>query len=313
MDNLEPLGRVEDWTNDPPVDTLPRLFDSAVSPICESCYEKEAKSQCKSCGSAFYCSKDCQTKGWHELGHKEECDRIGGHVHSGFRLSLHYGFWFHKLIAFGEEWYRGRLIENGRHKETGELPDATDPDGHLGFTAENSVRWLITHHWFGGDDGMAAKEFYSPTGAWFFNPTNPRTSIMGIFAAFRWGKINESAARVRIHNIINAKRLRPRGFSILWDGFWFGAIYQLFNDTREVPNPLKLPKPEALRNEVGVIITHHLFGKNADNTANVMHMVYPKIVEIAKSYIRGTLTEKTARQRMIIVISRANNITQPSE
>ncbi len=219
------------------------------------------------------------------------------------RTPITHGFWFPKTVAIGEEWYRGRLIQQGGHEETGELPDSTDghrrPDDHLGFTAINSTRWNITHHWFGGDDENGEEQLYSRNPDWFFDPADPANSVMGVFALFRWGILNEIEARFAIHDMI--KSYTDREYSILADGAWLGAMANLsktkfkVNDgTRTVPNPLGLPDAQAIRNEISVIITHHFFGRNKDNTVMGMNQIYDDLIKVLEDFNAGIRSEEKA-------------------
>jgi len=229
------------------------------------------------------------------------------------RTPITHGFWFPKVIAIGEEWYRGRLIQQGNHDETGELPDPTDghprPDDHLGFTAINSTRWNITHHWFAGDDALAEAQLYTPNPAWFFDSSNPANSVMGVFALFRWGFLNEIDARLAIHDMITVYTTRE--YTILADGVWLAAMANLsvtdftVNDgPRTVPNPLGLPEEQAIRNEIGVIITHHFFGRNQDNTVEVFDKRFAELVTVLQDFNTGALTEEQARDAVRHVINK---------
>ncbi len=225
------------------------------------------------------------------------------------RTPVTHGFWFPKLVTIGEEWYRGRLVEQGSHPETGELPDASDPDGHLGFTAVNAARWLITHHWFNGNDELAYDQFYFRNPNWFFNPVKPADSVMGVFALFRWGMIDELEARLMIHDMIN--RYTDRSYSILGDGAWLQAMADLSrtdftaNDgPREVPNPLGLPEDQAIRNEIAVIVTHHFFGRNRNNTDRVIRKIYSDLVDILMKFNAGEITEAKARMKIAWLVTR---------
>jgi len=220
------------------------------------------------------------------------------------RTPITHGFWFPKVVAIGEEWYRGRLIEQGSHPETGELPDSSDSDGHFGFTAINSTRWNITHHWFGGDDALAEAQLYIPNPAWFFDSSNPANSVMGVFALFRWGFLNEIEARLAVHDMITV--YTDREYTILADGVWLGAMANLSNTdftandgSRPVPNPLKLEDiAQAIRNEISVIITHHFFGRNDDDTVKVMDKIYKKLVKELQKFNDGTNSEEKARKKI---------------
>jgi len=220
------------------------------------------------------------------------------------RTPITHGFWWPKTVAIGEEWYRGRLIQQdtslGSHVETGELPDTSDghagSDGHLGFTAINSTRWNITHHWFGGNDVLADTQLYTPNPKWFFDLGNPANSVMGVFALFRWGFLNEIDARLAVHDLINADT--DREYSILADGVWLGAMANLLNGTRPVPNPLGFPIDQAIRNEISVIITHHFFGRNDDDTVKVMDKIYKKLVKELQKFNDGTNSEEKARKKI---------------
>ena len=219
------------------------------------------------------------------------------------RSPITHGFWFPKTVAIGEEWYRGRLIQRGKHDETGKLPVSTHgkphSDGHLGFTAINSTRWNITHHWFGGDDKNAEKQLYSRNPKWFFDPAKPANSVMGVFALFRWGMLNELEARSAIHDMIT--KYADREYSILADGAWLGAMAKLsktdftVNDgPRTVPNPLGLSQAKAIRNEISVIITHHFFGRNKDDTVMVMDQIFDDLVKVLVDFNGGSLSKKKA-------------------
>ncbi len=229
------------------------------------------------------------------------------------RTPITHGFWWPKTVAMGEEWYRGRLIQQDGHDETGELPDFSDghagSDGHLGFTAINSTRWNITHHWFGGDDDLAEAQLYTPNPAWFFDSSNPANSVMGVFALFRWGFLNEIDARLAIHDMITVYTTRE--YTILADGVWLDAMANLsvtdftVNDgPRTVPNPLGLPEEQAIRNEIGVIITHHFFGRNQDNTVEVFDKRFAELVTVLQDFNTGALTEEQAREAVRHVINK---------
>jgi hypothetical protein len=229
--------------------------------------------------------------------HEQNLDALDTNAH--VRTPITHGFWFHKLVTFGEEWYRGRLLEQGGHSETGELPDASDPDGHLGFTAINATRWLISHHWF-GEDEIGEEQLYSRNPNWFFDPSNPANSVMGVFAMFRWGLLDETDARLAIHNMI--KSYTDREYSILRDGVWLYAMADLsatdftVNDgSRTVPNPLTVSDEEAIRYEIGVIMTHHFFGRNRNNTVKVMDKIYDRLVDILRELNDDTITDEQAR------------------
>ncbi len=224
------------------------------------------------------------------------------------RTPITHGFWFPKTVAIGEEWYRGRLIAQGGHKETGELPDSTDLTGHIGFTAINSTRWNITHHWFGGDDKIGEKQLYSRNPKWFFDAAKPANSVMGVFALYRWGILNEIEARLTIHDMI--KSYTDREYSILADGAWLGAMANLsktkfkVNDgTRTVPNPLGLPDAQAIRNEISVIITHHFFGRNKDNTVMTMDQIYDDLVTVLMDFKDVTLLEEEALGGVTVLVN----------
>ncbi len=228
------------------------------------------------------------------------------------RTSITHGFWFPKVVAIGEEWYRGRLIQDSLNGETGELPDTTDPSGHLGFTAVNSTRWNITHHWFAGDDDLAADQLYSRNPDWFFDPADPPNSVMGVFALFRWGFLSEIEARLAIHDMITS--YTDREYSIAADGVWLGAMANLsssdftVNDgpRQPVPNPLGFPVDQAIRNEIGVIITHHFFGRNNDDTVLVFGEIFDDVVETLIKFNNGTITEIQARRKLIQIIAKAS-------
>ncbi len=241
----------------------------------------------------------------------QEPDLYQMDVDPHLRTPLTHGFWFPKLLAIGEEFYRGRLVGQGSHRETGELPDPTDPDGHLGFTAVNATRWLITHHWFGGDDELAEHQFYSRHPNWFFDPQNPSRSVMGILALFRWGMLSELEARRAIDRLINAYTDRP--YSILSDGAWLAAMADLsrsdftVNDgPRAVPNPLGLPEDQAIRNEMAVIMTHHFLGRNRGHTDAVMTKIYPDLVRILEKFNAGLITDREARQAIAQLVTAAS-------
>ena len=230
--------------------------------------------------------------------HRPNLDRLD--TNTRIRTPITHGFWFPKTITAGEEWYRGRLIEQGSHTETGELPDDTDPDGHRGYTAVNEVRWLISHHWFAGDDENAEEQFYSRNPDWFFDPANPPNSIMGVFALFRWGLLDEIDARLAIHDMITS--YTDREYTILRDGVWLQAMSNLsatdftVNDgSRTVPNPLGLPVDQAIRNEIGVIMTHHFFGRNRNNTVRVMSKIYERLVDVLIQLNNDAITDDEAR------------------
>ncbi len=230
------------------------------------------------------------------------------------RTPITHGFWWPKTVAIGEEWYRGRLIQQDGHDETGELPDFSDghagSDGHLGFTAINSTRWNITHHWFGGDDDLAEAQLYTPNPAWFFDSSNPANSVMGVFALFRWGFLNEIEARLAVHDMIKSYRT-GREYTILADGIWLGAMANLstgdFTDNdgapREVPDPLGLGDAQAIRNEISVIITHHFFGRNDDNTVQVMDEIFEDLIEVLVQFNNGGLSEEQARQEITELVN----------
>ncbi len=216
----------------------------------------------------------------------------------GVRTPITHGFWFPKLVTMGEEWYRGRLIELGSHNETGNLPDDTDDDGHRGFTAKNGVRWLIAHHWF-GDDETAEEQLFSRNTAWFFDPADPANSVMGVFTLFRWGKLNELEARLAIHRMITT--YTEREYSILRDGVWLYAMSDLLTGKRDVDaccNPLGLPREEAIRNEISVIITHHFFGRNHDNTVQVMNHIYDPLLVLLQKLNDDEISEERVRTRI---------------
>jgi len=220
-------------------------------------------------------------------------------INPGVRTPITHGFWFPKLVAMGEEWYRGRLIELGSHNETGDLPDDTDSDGHKGFTAKNEVRWLITHHWF-GDDETAEEQLFSRNPVWFFDPVDPANSVMGIFALFRWGKLNEREARLAVHHMITT--YTEREYSILRDGVWLYAMSDLLTGKRDVDaccNPLGLPREEAIRNEISVIITHHFFGRNHNNTVQVMNHIYDPLLVLLQKLNDDEVSEKRARAHIV--------------
>ena len=228
------------------------------------------------------------------------------------RTPITHGFWWPKTVAMGEEWYRGRLIQQGSHAETGELPDTSDSDGHLGFTAINNTRWNITHHWFGGDDKLAKKQLYSRNPAWFFDSSKPANSVMGVFALFRWGLLNEIDARLTIHGMITS--YTDREYTILADGVWLGAMANLsktdftVNDgSRMVPNPLGFPVDKAIRNEISVIITHHFFGRNHDDTVKVMDKIFTELVKELQKFNNGTVSEEKARKQIKDLIKKNSN------
>lgn len=219
----------------------------------------------------------------------------------GVRTPITHGFWFPKMVAIGEEWYRGRLIQSDAGVETGELP--TGVGDHRGFTAINNVRWNITHHWFGGDDVLANEQLYSRNPDWFFDAANPPNSVMGVFAMFRWGMINEIDARLTIHGMIT--NYTDREYVILGDGIWLFAMSKLsvtdftVNDgPRTVPNPLGFSEADAIRNEIGVIIIHHFYGRNKDNTVEVMNKIYEPLVELLEDFNDASITEEVARKKI---------------
>jgi hypothetical protein len=237
--------------------------------------------------------------------HQRNLDALDANTH--IRTPITHGFWFPKLVTFGEEWYRGRLLDQGGHTETGELPDASDPDGHRGFTAINATRWLISHHWF-GEDEIGEEQLYSRNPNWFFDPVNPSNSVMGVFAMFRWGLLNEDEARLAIHNMI--KSYTDREYSILRDGVWIYAMADLsttdftVNDgSRVVPNPLGIPDDEAIRNEIFVIITHHFFGRNRNNTVKIMNNIYHRLVHVLINLNNDTITDEQARLAIVKLVS----------
>lgn len=241
------------------------------------------------------------------VSHEKNLHRLDTNPH--VRTPITHGFWFPKLVTLGEEWYRGRLIQQDGHGETGELPDKNDTDGHLGFTAVNATRWLITHHWFNGDDVLADDQLYSRNPNWFFNAADPADSVMGVFALFRWGIIDEMTARLMIHRMIN--RYTDQTYSILGNGAWLQAMADLSqtdftdnNGIRDVPNPLDLPPAEAIRNEVAVIITHHFFGRNRNNTDRVMTRIYPDLVEILMKFNSHKISEREARLKIAVLATR---------
>jgi hypothetical protein len=238
--------------------------------------------------------------------HQRNLDALDTNTH--IRTPITHGFWFPKLVTFGEEWYRGRLLQQGGHTETGELPDASDPDGHLGFTAINATRWLISHHWF-GEDEVGEEQLYSRNPDWFFDPVNPSNSVMGVFAMFRWGLLNEDEARLTIHNMITS--YTDREYSILRDGVWVYAMANLsstdftVNDgSRVVPNPLGVSDAEAIRYEIGVIMTHHFFGRNRNNTVKVMNKIYDRLVQVLISLNNDTITDEQARLAIAKLVRR---------
>lgn len=144
---------------------------------------------------------------------------------------------------------------------------------------------------------------------------------MGVFAMFRWGMINEIDARLAIHNMITLYTTTPpdetertdtdREYVILGDGFWLYAMSNLsssdftVNDgPRPVPNPLGLPEADAIRNEIGVIIIHHFYGRNKDNTVEVMNKIYEPLVALLEAFNDGTLTEEVVRKEITKLILR---------
>ncbi len=229
--------------------------------------------------------------------HEQVLDSLD--VNTKIRTPITHGFWFPKLVTFGEEWYRGRLLEQGSHDETGELPNTNDPDAHLGFTAINATRWLISHHWF-GEDAIGEEQLYSRNPNWFFDPGNPSNSVMGVFAMFRMGILNELDARLAIHNMINS--YTDQTYSILRNGVWLYAMTDLsatdftINDgTRTVPNPVGLSDSKAIRYEIGIIITHHFFGHNQNDTVQVMDENYDSLIHILRDLNANNITDKNAR------------------
>jgi len=229
--------------------------------------------------------------------HEQVLDSLD--VNTEIRAPITHGFWFPKLVAFGEEWYRGRLLEQGSHDKTGELPNANDPDTHLGFTAINATRWLISHHWF-GEDKIGEEQFYSRNPNWFFDPVKPSNSVMGVFAMFRMGILNELDARLAIHKMINS--YTDQTYSILRNGVWLYAMANLSttdftkNDgSRTVPNPVGLSDGEAIRYEIGVIITHHFFGRNQNDTVQIMDEIYDRLIHILRDLNANNITDENAR------------------
>ena len=236
--------------------------------------------------------------------HEQNLNALDTNTH--IRSPITHGFWFPKLVAFGEEWYRGRLLQQSEHAETGELPDASDPDGHRGFTAINATRWLITHHWF-GEDEIGEEQLYSRNPNWFFDPVNPSNSVMGIFAMFRWGLLDEDEARLAIHNMITS--YTDEEYSILKNGVWIYAMADLSNTdftvndgSRVVPNPLGVSADEAIRYEISVIMTHHFFGRNRNNTVKIMNKIYHRLVNILISLNNDTMTDSEARRAIVKLV-----------
>ena len=127
-------------------------------------------------------------------------------------------------------------------------------------------------------------------------------SVMGVFALFRWGLLDEINARLTIHNMITS--YTDREYTILADGVWLGAMANLsgtdftVNDgPRNVPNPLGMPVDQAIRNEISVIITHHFFGRNRDDTVQVMNKIYAELVKELQKFNAGG-TEEKAREKI---------------
>ncbi len=139
---------------------------------------------------------------------------------------------------------------------------------------------------------------------------------MGVFALFRWGFLNEIEARFAIHDMITFYTTMDSGreYSILADGIWLGAMANLsttdftMNDgSRTVPNPLLLPVDQAIRNEISVIITHHFFGRNHDDTVEVMDEIFKPLTRVLKKFNNGTFSEKKARRRITNMINEASD------
>ncbi len=135
---------------------------------------------------------------------------------------------------------------------------------------------------------------------------------MGVFALFRWGFLSEIEARLAIHDMITS--YTDREYSIAADGVWLGAMANLsssdftVNDgPRPVPNPLGFPVDQAIRNEIGVIITHHFFGRNNDDTVLVFGEIFDDVVETLIKFNDGTITEFQARRRLIRIIDEASD------
>jgi hypothetical protein len=72
--------------------------------------------------------------------------------------------------------------------------------------------------------------------------------------------------------------------------------FQVNDGPRTVPNPLEVPVDQAIRNEISVIITHHFFGRNKDNTVMVMNQIYDDLVKVLEDFNAGMLSEKKARR-----------------
>ncbi|HHI94242.1 MAG TPA: hypothetical protein ENK04_12130 [Gammaproteobacteria bacterium] len=238
------------------------------------------------------------------VAHDKKLDKLDVNPH--IRTPITHGFWFPKLVAFGEEWYRGRLLQQGAHSETGELPDISDSDEHLGFTAINATRWLISHHWF-GDDAIGEAQLYSRNPNWFFDPNDPANSVMGVFAMFRWGLLNEADARLAIHNMI--KSYADQEYSILRNGVWLYAMANLsstdftVNDgSRAVPNPLGVSDEEAIRYEIGVIMTHHFYGRNRNNTVSEINDIYDDLIHLLIDLNNGVITDERARLALVKLV-----------
>ncbi|KAK9412955.1 hypothetical protein SUNI508_12260 [Seiridium unicorne] len=61
------------------IELSPRLGDSTRSDQCEACEKMDQElMRCTGCESVAYCSKECQVKGWTELGHKTDCKIFKG-------------------------------------------------------------------------------------------------------------------------------------------------------------------------------------------------------------------------------------------
>ncbi|ORY68941.1 uncharacterized protein BCR38DRAFT_424825 [Pseudomassariella vexata] len=76
---------------------------------CHSCGEaKQTMERCGGCKLAYYCSKDCQVKGWKDKGHKTQCKVLKDpDVKYLFQLDFrNYG----KGFGFGPKSWKGRTL-----------------------------------------------------------------------------------------------------------------------------------------------------------------------------------------------------------
>jgi len=218
-------------------------------------------------------------------------------IDSIIRSPLTHGFWFLKVVAMGEEWYRGRFVEKSTVGETGNLPVVTDPTGHLGFSAINEIRWLLTHHWFGGNDTLANKELYSKNTTWFFDAAKPLNSVMGVFAMFRYGLLNEDNARLAVHQMINIYSSTER--SILANGIWIHVMIAVLDGSKKISNPLQLTTKKAVQNEINVLVTHHFFGNNNNNTVSLTDNYYKPLTRILNKVIRNEWNIIVGRKKIL--------------